>query len=82
MNYKVGQRVKATRQITEGGHGVPGNPDAKDLDDKGWIHAEKDEEGFVEYVDDKTRPTVRFDRTGTSTVVGASEIEAVEDRDG
>ena len=74
--YKVGDRVRATKTITESGKG-PGREDAKRLDPD-WIHARAGELGTVEHVDyPLTWPTVRFDRTGTATIVHHSEIEAV-----
>lgn len=73
----VGSRVKATRQITEAGGDVAGDP-AAEFPAPNYIHAEKGEPGVVEHVDGDGEPTVRFDRTGTATVVAAREVESTE----
>lgn len=70
-----GQRVRAVGVITESGK----EPDrtAKDLHNPGWVHAEAGELGTVELVDagNGNIATVRFDRTGTATIVLDKEIE-------
>ena len=76
MEYKLELRVRALMRITEGGWRHPGDPDAK-FPSPNYIHAEKDEEGRVEHVNDDGMATVRFDRTGTSTIVGDVEIEVL-----
>jgi hypothetical protein len=73
--FKVGDNVKATKRITEGGGKEnPGDPKSV-FPEKNYIHAEPGDEGTVEYVDSDKCPTVRFGRTGTSTIVHDSEIE-------
>ncbi len=77
------QKVRATRQITEGGGTLPGDPTVKMCtEDAGptfpsnYIHAEKGELGVVIYISAvQNIPTVRFERTGTATVVDRAEIE-------
>lgn len=69
--YKLGQRVRAVKRIYE--EPQPVCPD-------GHVHAEAGDEGTVEYVEPKSglmrgTPTVRFDRTGTSTIVFDHEVE-------
>lgn len=73
--YKEGTRVKALKNITESGK-TPGCKDAIFLEED-YIHALKGEMGTVEGVDDNT-PTVRFDKTGTATIVGPDEIVEVK----
>lgn len=80
--WDVGQRVRATRIVTEGGRGYPGDPGVKMNDpypcNLHYIHALAGELGVVEFVDEHGNPDVRFDRTGTATIVGDDEIELVE----
>ena len=75
---KVGNTVRAIKRITEGGgKGNPGDPDAK-FPDRNYIHAEPGELGTIEHLEEDksgSYPTVRFKRTGTSTIVHDSEIE-------
>ena len=75
--YRVGMRVRARRTITENGE-PPGDPSAKVLEPQ-WIHAQETEEGTVIYVDERQDglPTIRFDRTGTATIVGRDEITVI-----
>lgn len=73
--WDVGDRVKAVKQITESGK-LPGNPEADPLDCDG-IHAEAGEFGTVAHWHEGILPTVRFDRTGTATMVRDDEIELV-----
>ncbi len=68
----VGTKVKAAKQITESG--IEGDPAAL-FPAGAYIHAEAGDEGTVVYVEDGN-PTVRFDRTGTATLVFNSEIVA------
>lgn len=72
--FEPGLRVRALRQITEDGT-VPGDPTAEFPKGR-YIHAEEGDVGTVEGVDDNT-PTVRFDRTGTATIVGEDEVALV-----
>jgi hypothetical protein len=69
----TGQKVTATRQITEAGGDTVGNEHAK-VFAPDYIHANKGESGTIEHIDGDGMPTVRFDRTGTATVVGSDEI--------
>lgn len=69
---EVGTKVKATKQITESG--TEGDPAAV-FPAGAYIHAEKGDVGEVVYVENGN-PTVRFERTGTATLVFNSEIEA------
>lgn len=61
----VGARVYALWQITESGE--TGRLEAR-FPEGAYIHANAGEAGTVEHVEDDTC-TVRFDRTGTATVV-------------
>lgn len=60
---RVGLRVRAACQITKGGDGVVGNPEA-----------EAGEWGTIVHVTEDGLPTVNFDRTGTATLVGLAEV--------
>ncbi|GEM_PF-5524890 len=78
ITFIPGQRVRATCQVTEGGGGGGGDPTKPFLDEDGYpdpayVHAEPGEEGVVESIDNGD-PFVRFDRTGTATIVSAGEI--------
>jgi len=76
--YAVGTRVVALCQIVEDGSS-PGNPESRPLEGD-FIHAEPGEEGVVEDVDsERGIPSVRFNRTGTATIVSDSEIKEVEE---
>lgn len=55
---RIGSRVVAVQQIAEPGFGV---------------HAETGDAGEVVHVEDGI-PTVRFERTGTATIVDPSEV--------
>lgn len=70
---KVGDRVVAEGRITEGGAGHPGKESAK-FPDPHYIHAEEGDIGVVSGVNDDGLPTVRFERTGTATIVGWGEV--------
>lgn len=63
---RVGQRVKALIKVWDGG------PDSGD-----FLHAEAGELGTVVHVEPGFWPTVRFDRSGTSTCVSDFEVEPV-----
>lgn len=73
--FNVGDKVRALEQIVEDGS-TRGNPDAK-FPEHEYIHAEEDELGVIVGVDDGMA-MVRFDRTGTATVVADTEIELVK----
>jgi hypothetical protein len=78
VSYNVEDRVKATGTITENGN-LPGDPNAA-FPAGEYIHALAGDEGTVVYVDvdgEVDVPTVRFDRTGTATIVSDSEIRRV-----
>lgn len=74
----VGARVTATCQITEAGGDVVGDPAAV-FPAADYIHAETGDIGTIEHVDGDGAPTVRFDRTRTSTIVAHREIAVVPD---
>jgi hypothetical protein len=78
--YDEGTKVMATQTITESG--AKPNPAAKNLLDPGWIHAQPGDIGVVVHVD-RTRmiPTIKFERTGTATIVGPHEISKYRDLD-
>jgi hypothetical protein len=74
---ELGQRVKAVRVITECGAG-DGNPQAE-FPHNDYIHALIDETGVVENIEDDGEVLdVRFDKTGTATIVGHTEVVLVE----
>lgn len=79
MQWKVGQRVRATRKVTESGD--PNGHWSARFPDPMYIHACKGDFGTVEHVNDEGTPDVRFDRTGTSTIVGDDEVELLEGED-
>jgi len=60
MRWIVGDLVRATCRIEE---------------DESILHAEQGSSGTVEYVDEDGNPTVRFHRTGTSTVCLPGELK-------
>lgn len=75
---EVGQKVKAVRVITECGAG-DGNPSVE-FPHNDYIHALIDETGVVEGIqDDGEVLDVRFDKTGTATIVGHTEVVLVEE---
>lgn len=80
---KEGDRVKARVRVTESGDSI-GDPAlpffAKEGSPKtnpGYVHAELGEEGVVVHVEPNCWPTVRFDRTKTSTTVTDLEVEKI-----
>jgi hypothetical protein len=89
-----GARVRALKVVTEGGGDTPPDRSKTlGHFFLGYVHAEPGELGTVvetdfpqEILDQDTGevasldtvPTVRFDRTGTATIVGPDEIELVE----
>jgi hypothetical protein len=76
--FEAVTRVTATHQITEAGGEVVGDPDAV-FPAPNYIHAEDGELGTVEHCEagPNGEPTVRFDRTGTATIVAHREIAIV-----
>lgn len=72
-SFQVGQKVKATRQITEAGGLVVGSKDAK-FPAPDYIHAETGDVGTIEHVNGDGAPTVMFERTRTATIVSSHEI--------
>lgn len=76
--YKIGMRVQAIMVVTEGGGKTKPDYKATNLiDNPGFVHALPGDYGTVEYVDDNGVPTVRFDETGTATIVGDNEVSIV-----
>lgn len=75
MTFKVGDKVRAKKTVTESGHG-PGD-ETKEFPHDQYIHAREGEMGEVVHVEPKTLPTVRFDRTQTATIVTKEEVEKV-----
>lgn len=69
---KVGDKVVAEQTITEAG-GHPGDTSAK-FPAPRYIHAVEGDIGEVVHVNEEGLPTVRFERTGTSTLVGWGEV--------
>lgn len=69
----VGDKVVATREITEGGSPYAGDPDAETIDSPHFIHAEKGDEGEIVHINDEGVPTVQFGET--ATIVSPSEYE-------
>ena len=66
--YSLGDKVKAAKLITE----------SKFNGQEVWTHAEVGDVGEVIHTGDKLHlPTVRFEKTGTATIVAPTEIEAV-----
>ena len=61
-----GDKVVAVSEIVE-----------EDFPEKGntHTHASPDDTGTIVYVDDNGFPTVRFDKTGTATIVFPDEIK-------
>lgn len=76
VEFVVGQKVRALKEVTEGGEGHDGDPAAK-FPEANYIHAREGELGEIEGIDDDY-PTVRFEPSGTATLVGSGEIEVVE----
>ena len=73
--YQIGQRVVATREITESGDG-PGSNNAI-FPEHNYIHAIEGDIGEVVDIDRRGGSwlaTVLFDRTGTSTLVFPDEV--------
>lgn len=74
--YSVGMRVRAIASIIEGedGSGIAPDLAAYAPGISGYVYAKPGDDGTIEYVDSDGVPTVRFDRTGTATIVGDHEI--------
>jgi transcriptional regulator with XRE-family HTH domain len=72
------QRCKAKVTITESGG--PGDEEAE-FPDPGYIHARPGDVGTVMYVDAEGIATVRFDASGTATIVHRDEIEFVDEEE-
>lgn len=70
----VGTRVVALKEITEGG--LVGDESATYPHPR-YIHAIDGDEGTVEAVKRDGFMTVRFDRTGTATIVAYHEIRVL-----
>lgn len=68
--WQIGQRVQANQLIVEGSVAAA----AVDFPEPGFVHAVPCDYGTVVSVDDGAA-TVRFDRTGTATIVGNHEID-------
>lgn len=65
--WKIGERVRALGHITD--TGAPNDP---------WVHAERGDTGTVEHVTSDGYATVRFDRTGSATLVEHHEIQRMK----
>ena len=70
--YEVGQTVLAMATITEDGDSE-GSPEAE-YPAGNYIHAVVGDSGEGLHLNDDGLPTVRFERTGTATIVGLDEI--------
>jgi hypothetical protein len=70
--YQIGQNVLAVGTITEDGESQ-GSEDAE-FPDGNYIHAITGDRGEVLHLNEECLPTVRFERTGTATIVGLDEI--------
>lgn len=70
--FEIGGSVTAITTITESGI-LPGDPEAK-MPAANYIHALPGDTGKVVHVDEEGYPTVKFDKTGTATVVSAGEL--------
>lgn len=71
--YAIGQKVIATAIVTEDGESE-GSPEAE-FPEGNYIHAVGGDRGEVLHLNDGGLPTVRFERTGTATLVGLDEIQ-------
>lgn len=74
VTLKVGERVVATRTVTEGGDGYVGLSFGAWLPSKNYVHASEGDEGTVIHVTENGEATVRFDRQGTATLVFDGEV--------
>jgi len=79
--YKVGMPVVALRDVTESGHEDLANHEISPPDtskgesfDPAYVHGAKGERGVIVGVDYGGEPTVRFERTGTATLVSHAEV--------
>jgi hypothetical protein len=78
VHFEPGMRVRATRLIVEGD--VAPDPDAERCA-PGWVHARHGDLGRVESIGPHDVPSVKFDRTGTETMVSELEVEPVPTRE-
>ncbi len=76
MKYKVGQRIRALKTITEGGCDCPGDVRAK-FPSPNYIHAQPGDLGCIMYVTEDGIPDAQFCRTHTGTIVTDDEIEVL-----
>lgn len=76
MSWAVGLWVKARRHITESGEA--GGDESAVFPAPDYVHARPGDHGEIVYVDEEGYPTVQFNRTGTATIVGHSDIELVK----
>jgi hypothetical protein len=76
MRFRINDFIEATRQITEGGN-IKGRIDVS-FPDPAYIHAEKGETGRVIHITKAGMPTIRFERTGSITIVGKTEVKKLE----
>jgi len=67
----VGDKVTANKIITEGGGDVDLNAT---FPMKSYVHALPGDVGEVIHLQEEGLPTVRFERTGTATIVGLDEV--------
>lgn len=74
--YEKGDKVVARHEVTERGIGTIGDPDAA-FPDAAYIHAVEGDRGTVVHVNVDGYPTVRFERTGTATIVHPDEVKHV-----
>lgn len=82
MEWEEGQKVRATRRITEGGICHSGSVDAK-FGELGYIHAEKGDLGVV-VGHSGVCPTVQFSPKGTLTIVNGKpgvEVASVSEEE-
>lgn len=68
-----GTRVRAVKQVTEDGCGEGNTAATFPMPD--YIHAEPGDLGTAYYDASMGNTTVKFDRTGTATIVRPDEIE-------
>lgn len=74
--YEVDDLVVARHEVTERGIGTVGDPDAE-FPDPAYIHAVEGDRGTVVHINCDGYPTVRFERTGTATIVHPDEVRHV-----
>lgn len=77
-HYLIGMRVRALRQITEGGVRHRGDENVKNALDKNFIHASEGDIGEIVQVSQNNIPTVLWERKGTMMkAVDSSEIKEI-----